>query len=437
MADAAKDTDGYGRLLWVDPSTGRYNGSETILVPLLLAQVLNAARLKLYDRRVRTSAWQRAGVTRIAVERDDDPCGEDDAAAPRPVPQAPAVAAAPPKAAVSPPARVLPTRLRIRSGHLVPVFDPAAIAQRAKEATQRLKFSSEEKKAEVRLMEDLVARGPLRRVGFDPRWRQQLAELRERMPNFSAVIARIEAACALAQFTRTPLRIPPLLLAGPPGVGKSHFALQLASVLGVPQFVHALESAETVSTLAGSDKHWWQSEPGQLWRLIVQGDAANPVVVLDELDKANAGQYRPANALHAVLEPATARRLRDKSMDLCFDASYVVYVATCNRLSRVDATLRSRFEIFLIDEPGPRGAVGIARAIGRQLLDELKLGRRFEAPCGEVVQQLALLGGPRQMHKLLRAAIGRAVLAGRTRVGVADLLDGGGPRVSGARDGLH
>ena len=53
----------------------------------------------------------------------------------------------------------------------------------------------------------------------------------------------------------------------------------------------------------------------------------------------------------------------------------------------------------------------------------MKLTRRFEAPAGEVVQQLALLGGPRQMQQVLRAALGRAVLGGRNRVTVQDLLD--------------
>lgn len=70
------------------------------------------------------------------------------------------------------------------------------------------------------------------------------------------------------------------------------------------------------------------------------GEVANPVIVLDELDKALGGggsadessRYRPANALHGVLEPKTARALRDKSADIVFGASHAIYLATANKL---------------------------------------------------------------------------------------------------------
>ncbi|HEY8708584.1 MAG TPA: AAA family ATPase, partial [Burkholderiaceae bacterium] len=119
------------------------------------------------------------------------------------------------------------------------------------------------------------------------------------------------------------------------------------------------------------------------------------MIVLDELDKARRGGgdgYRPTNALHSVLEPVTARQLRDKSIDIAFDASHVVYIATANRLSTIDASMVSRCELFYVDAPGPRAAVSIARSIGRQLIQELKLTRRFAPPAGEVVQQMAPLG---------------------------------------------
>lgn len=177
-----------------------------------------------------------------------------------------------------------------------------------------------------------------------------------------------------------------------------------------------------------------------LHKLILLGEDANPVIVLDELDKTNAGStYRPANALHAVLEPVTARVLRDKSVDLAFDASYAVYVATANRLSATDASLLSRFELFHIEPPDARGSVAIARSIGREVWAALKLARRIHAPSGEVIQQLALLRDPRRMHKVLRAALGRVVIAGRSRmtssdlVGAVDVTSGEG----GDRERLH
>lgn len=429
---ASRDSaPGYAPLLWVDSVNGRHNGSETVLVPLVLAQTLNSARRELHGKRTRPDAWDRACVVQSpppVPEDNTDPDGDpEDSARQRVLREEMAASAVAlvPTTVTAPDAAPTPRRRRTTGGQAVRVISAAAIIERRNGAELRIKFSSDEKKTEIKAMNDLLARGEKRQVGLKPDWRSRLARMRADMPHLWSVIDRIEACCALALFSRQPLRIPPLLLVGPPGVGKTHFARAVADLLGVPEYLYALESAETVSILTGSEKHWANSEPGQLFKLIVQGEHANPVVILDELDKVTTGgnHYRPENALHAVLEPSSAKELRDKSIDLLFNASYTVYIATANRLSPIDASLRSRFKLFYIDEPGPRAAVALARGVAQQVLRDLKLSRRFAAPTGEVVQQLALLGSPRQMHKVLAAAIGRAVVGGRTQVAVWDLFD--------------
>jgi ATP-dependent Lon protease len=414
MARPQPDSSGYSALLLVDAKTGRYVGSETILVPIPLAEAINEARRVLYLEGDRADAWTRACVTRVVPPPPHDQEGGEDGdagvAKPRVLPVADAAPAT--------------RRRRVAKGHRVQVISAAAITERRDAIEFKIKYSSEEKRSEKKVMEDLLVRGETRLIGLRKDWRSRVARLRAEMPHLSKVTDRIEACCALSDFARQPLRIPPLLLVGPPGVGKTHFARSVADILGVPQFVYALESAETVSVLCGSDKHWSNSEAGQLFNLIVHGERANPVVVLDELDKVTDGsQYKPGNALLTVLEPSTAAQLRDKCIDLTFDASYVVYIATANRLSAIDTALVSRFELFFVDSPEPRAAVAIARAVGQRVLQELKLGSRFDAPTGEVVQQLALLGSPRRMHKVLSAAIGRAVVGGRPSLSVEDLLE--------------
>lgn len=288
--------------------------------------------------------------------------------------------------------------------------------------------SRDEAKAVLARATELAARGPWRRVVAKPRWRTALEQLARDMPNFAAVVEHVRISFAMAERGRRPVRVTPMLLAGLPGVGKTYFAGRLAAALALPNCVHSLDSAETISTLGGSDKHWSESEPGALFRLVVMGEVANPLVVLDELDKAKrgGGGYQPANALHGLLEPVSSRLFRDKSADFEFDASHVIYIATANRLSSIEASLLSRFSIFHVEMPDTRGGLAVARGVAAQLLKEAGLGATFAAPRGEVLQQLALLGSPRLQIRVLRAAIGRAVLEGRSVLRVEDLLPQGG-----------
>lgn len=90
--------------------------------------------------------------------------------------------------------------------------------------------------------------------------------------------------------SRRPVGIPSMMLFGPPGVGKTHFCEAFASVLHVPVRRHPMDQAETSSALLGSEITWSNIRYGLVFELLAMGDYANPVVILDELDKASGGQ---------------------------------------------------------------------------------------------------------------------------------------------------
>jgi hypothetical protein len=171
---------GYAPLLWVDPKNGRHNGSETILVPIPLADTLNAARRELYDKRTRTSAWERACVRPQPTvpdtpEEDDiddhDPKESVDTLSSiresmrsQPVVPIPA----------PPPVALIATRVARKrpaaAGRTVHVISEAVLSERRKSIELRFKFTSEEKKTEIKLMDDLKARGETRVVGLTKDW---------------------------------------------------------------------------------------------------------------------------------------------------------------------------------------------------------------------------------------------------------------------------
>ncbi|HEX7499550.1 MAG TPA: AAA family ATPase [Polyangia bacterium] len=276
--------------------------------------------------------------------------------------------------------------------------------------------------------------GPDRRIAQPEGWREAIAGLETAPPHFREPTRLLRNALALAEATKRPVRVPPMLLRGPPGVGKTFFSHRVADLMGAAHACIAFDQPTTGAQLRGSDKHWGNSESGLLFNLVCLGECANPVILLDEIDKACADSgYRgsePLAQLHGALEPETARRTLDISTDIEFDASLVTYIATANSIRGLGMPILSRLEVFGIELPDPSSAVEIARGVVKQVLDRLHLGDRlrFERKGLYVLAHLS----PRLMLRTVEKAVAAAIAAGQGEVRESDLwaelgFEDGGP----------
>lgn len=180
-----------------------------------------------------------------------------------------------------------------------------------------------------------------------------------------------------SHFGCTELMLPPLLLAGPPGSGKSRFARRLAELLSLPFQNISLAGSHDVKLIMGTSRGWGSTTPTPLLSRILQSRSASVLVLLDEIDKCSlyGSSSKPlANALLSLLEPETSANFRDSCLQTKCDLSRLIYIATANSLS-IDKALLSRFTVLHVPEPRVEDRASLANSMLGDIAKEMGFPR--------------------------------------------------------------
>ena len=213
------------------------------------------------------------------------------------------------------------------------------------------------------------------------------AELLAEFPHAERIVDRLLRPLA----TQDSVRIPPVLIWGPPGGGKTRFARRLGEVLDLQPAVLSMAGATDSLTITGTARGWSTGGFSILGRELIRTRIANPLVIIDEGDKIGTSRHNgnAAEALINMLGVETAARYRDPYLQADIDGSRVQWIITANGIATIPRPLVDRCLVLRLDEPGPAHL----RTLATSILADVRADRGLDeawAPAFDGVEWAAL-----------------------------------------------
>lgn len=269
-----------------------------------------------------------------------------------------------------------------------------------------------------------IARGPLgprrRLIAGSERMLDRVEAVKTEAPHFARFVDLVARAVGLSMATNTPLRLPPILLLGAPGIGKTFVLKRVAAALDSHFELFPMNMLDTFR-LRGLNTAWRGARTGKIAEALLASSTACPVILLDEFEKAPqlTRDERPYDVFHTLLEEENSEAFVDDFLELPLRADHIIWIGSANSTAGLPDSIVDRMLIMEIPAP-ERGQ--LARIVdGIYMAARDRYEGHFAESLRDEVRDLLARHNPRQLKRIVALALGFAVAAGRDALAIQDV----------------
>ena len=263
--------------------------------------------------------------------------------------------------------------------------------------------------------------GPRRRlIVGSQRMLERVEAVTTEAPHFARFVDLVARSVSLSMITRKPLRLPPILLVGAPGIGKTFVLKRIAEALDSPVELFPMNMLDTFR-LRGLNTAWRGARTGRIAEALLKSPTACPIIVLDEFEKApRLDRFdRPYDVFHTLLEEENAEDFVDDFLELPLRADRIIWIGSANGTADLPDSILDRMLVLEIPAPDraqlARIVEGIYAAVSARYDDH------FAANPSAEVRDLLVRHNPRQLKRIVALALGFAAAAGRDALAPPDV----------------
>lgn len=248
------------------------------------------------------------------------------------------------------------------------------------------------------------------------------SNLKTNFPQFKEVIEFYECIVFTMYYLGQPFEAPPVLLQGDPGLGKTYFVSELAKLLQLPFYEISMATMTASFVLSGGSLQWSEGEVGLVAKALADSPTANPIILIDEVDKCSSeSRHNAINVLYGLLEPHSAKRFKDEALEFDIDASRVLWIGTGNYIQNIPPPIRSRMRIFEIRQPEPHLMPIVVQNIYLSIRSSKSYGKLLDDDLNGNVLEVLSHRSPRDIRLAIEESAYKAIREHRSRLSVKDI----------------